>query len=36
VTFTDDDVAELYDLTNPWAAEQWSSDRFHNELIMAA
>jgi len=36
VTFTDDDVAELYDLTNPWAAEQWPSDRFYNELIMAA
>lgn len=36
MTFTDDDVAELYDLTNPWAAEQWPSDRFYNELVMAA
>jgi len=36
VTFTDDDVAELYDLTNPWAAEQWPSDRFYNDLVMAA
>ena len=36
VTFTDDDVAELYDLTNPWSAEQWPSDRFYDELIMAA
>jgi SAM-dependent methyltransferase len=36
MAFTDDDVAELYDLTNPWAAEQWPSDRFYNELVMAA
>ena len=36
VTFTDDDVAELYDIANPWAAGQWPSDRFYNELVMAA
>jgi SAM-dependent methyltransferase len=36
MTFTDDDVAELYDLANPWAAEQWPSDRFYNDLVMAA
>ena len=34
--FTEDDVAALYDLTNPWAAEQWPSDRFYNGLVMAA
>jgi SAM-dependent methyltransferase len=36
MTFTDDDVAELYDLTNPWAAGQWPSDRFYNDLVIAA
>jgi SAM-dependent methyltransferase len=36
VAFTDDDVAELYDLTNPWAAEQWPSDRFYSDLVMVA
>ncbi|MBR7833158.1 class I SAM-dependent methyltransferase [Actinospica durhamensis] len=36
MTFTDDDVAQLYDLTNPWAAEQWPGDRFYHALVMAA
>jgi len=36
VAFTDDDAAELYDLTNPWAAEQWPGDRFYNDLVMVA
>ena len=36
MTFTDDDVAELYDLASPWAAQQWPSDRFYNEFVMAA
>ena len=36
MAFTDDDVAELYDLTNPWSAERWPSDEFYNDLVMAA
>jgi SAM-dependent methyltransferase len=36
VLFTDDDAAELYDLTNPWDAGRWPSDRFYNDLVRAA
>jgi len=36
VDFTDDDVAELYDLTNPWDPDRWPSDRFYNGLVTAA
>ena len=36
VDFTDDDVAALYDLTNPWDADHWPSDRFYNGLVAAA
>ena len=36
MTFTEDDVAELYDLVNPWAPERWPGDRFYDDLVMAA
>jgi len=34
VTFTDDDVAELYDLTNPW--HETNQDKFFTDLVLAA
>ncbi|QMU67438.1 trans-aconitate 2-methyltransferase [Streptacidiphilus sp. P02-A3a] len=34
--FTDDDVAELYDLANPWDPDRWPSDRFYDGLVAAA
>ncbi|MBC3843150.1 class I SAM-dependent methyltransferase [Streptacidiphilus sp. 4-A2] len=34
--FSDDDAAELYDLLNPWDPGRWPTDRFYDELVMAA
>lgn len=34
--FSDADVAALYDLLNPWDPDEWPSDRFYTELVMAA
>ena len=33
---SDDDVAALYDLMNPWDPRLWPSDAFYDELVMAA
>ena len=34
--FSDADAAALYDLLCPWDPELWPSDRFYDELVMAA
>lgn len=34
--FSDADVAELYDLLNPWDPDRSAGDRFYHELVMAA
>jgi ubiquinone/menaquinone biosynthesis C-methylase UbiE len=31
-----DDVAEIYDLTNPWDPARWPADAFYTDLVMAA